>query len=86
MGEANENDRNTSQMLYLMQDVEFAYKLEEHEFKINGAITYQQADNSYTNNSDYRTYDFLLWRGVSTEVTSQLESLYRCEKYESQGI
>ena len=58
MGEANENDRNTSQMLYLMQDVEFAYKLEEHEFKINGAITYQQADNSYTNNSDYRTYDF----------------------------
>lgn len=27
----------------------------------------------------------LLWRGVSTEVTSQLESLYRCEKYESQG-
>ena len=50
--------RNTSQMLYLMQDVEFAYKLEEHEFKINGAITYQQADNSYTNNSDYRTYDF----------------------------
>ena len=26
MGEANENDRNTSQMLYLMQDVEFAYK------------------------------------------------------------
>ena len=58
MGEANENDRNTSQMLSLMQDVEFAYKLEEHEFKINGAITYQQADNSYTNNSDYRTYDF----------------------------
>lgn len=34
MGEANENDRNTSQMLSLMQDVEFAYKLEEHEFKI----------------------------------------------------
>lgn len=32
MGEANENDRNTSQMLSLMQDVEFAYKLEEHEF------------------------------------------------------
>lgn len=58
MGEANENDRNTSQMLSLMQDVEFAYKLEEHEFKINGAITYQQADNSYTNNSDYSTYDF----------------------------
>ena len=58
MGEANENDRNTSQMLSLMQDVEFAYKLEEHEFKINGATTYQQADNSYTNNSDYRTYDF----------------------------
>lgn len=58
MGEANENDRNTSQMLSLIQDVEFAYKLEEHEFKINGAITYQQADNSYTNNSDYRTYDF----------------------------
>ena len=58
MGEANEYDRNTSQMLSLMQDVEFAYKLEEHEFKINGAITYQQADNSYINNSDYRTYDF----------------------------
>ena len=33
MGEANENDRNTSQMLYLMQDVEFAYKLEEHELR-----------------------------------------------------
>lgn len=64
MGEANENDRNTSQMLSLMQDVEFAYKLEEHEFKINGAITYQQADNSYTNNSDYRTYDFIMARSV----------------------
>ena len=33
MGEANENDRNTSQMLSLMQDVEFAYKLEEHELR-----------------------------------------------------
>lgn len=57
-GEGNENDRNTSRMLSLMQDVELSYKWKEHEFKINGSITYQQSDNSYTNNSDYRTYDF----------------------------
>jgi carbamoylphosphate synthase large subunit len=35
MGEANENDRNTSQMLSLMQDVEFAYKLEDMEEFVN---------------------------------------------------
>ena len=45
MGEANENDRNTSQMLSLMQDVEFAYKLEEHEFKINGATLFSLSEN-----------------------------------------
>ena len=43
------------QILRGHQDVEFAYKLEEHEFKINGAITYQQADNSYTNRSEEHT-------------------------------
>ncbi len=74
MGEANENDRNTSQMLSLMQDVEFAYKLEEHEFKINGAITYQQADNSYTNNSDYRTYDFYLLLSGKTQKSIKSSS------------
>lgn len=57
-GEGHEDDRNTSKMLSLMQNVELSYKWKEHEFKVNGSLTYQQTDNSYTNNSDYRTYDF----------------------------
>ena len=43
MGEANENDRNTSQILSLTEILEFALNWKSM-IKINGAITYQQVE------------------------------------------
>ncbi|WP_455674832.1 TonB-dependent receptor [Phocaeicola sp.] len=57
-GSENADDRNISKMLMLGQNIELSYKLDEHEFKLNGQIDYQQAGNSYVNSGNYETYDF----------------------------
>lgn len=58
MGKGDEDGRNVSGMLNLSQFLELAYRLDEHEFKLNGNITYQHADNSYMSSGNYETYDY----------------------------
>lgn len=57
-GDKNAGDRNKSRTLLLGQEIELVYRVKEHEFKLNGNIDYQKANNSYNSKSDYETYDF----------------------------
>lgn len=57
-GQEKMTDRNIAKMLILGQNIELSYKLDEHEFKVNGDLNYQKADNSYMDSGNYETYDF----------------------------